>query len=270
MIHLGIDVGGSTTKIVGINGGVRTGVLQVRAADQITSLYGAVGRFLQEHSATLADVGDISLTGVGASFFGSDIYGIPVRRVDEFTAIGRGALELSGLSRAIVVSIGTGSAFVKATPDGVTRVGGSGVGGGTLLGLSRLLLHEEDVGRVSELAMKGDPGNVDLLVGAISAEDIPSLPKNATAANFGAVNPTTRRADVALGITNLVAQTVGMLAVFAVRNDPDGINDAVIVGSVAQMPQCSEVLHSITEMTGVNFIIPPDAAFATALGAANG
>ena len=43
-IILGIDIGGSTTKIVGYReNGVLIGMLQVRAADQITSLYGAVG-----------------------------------------------------------------------------------------------------------------------------------------------------------------------------------------------------------------------------------
>ena len=88
-IILGIDVGGSTTKIVGIRGLETIGVLQVRARDQITSLYGAIGNFLRSFGHDLIDVAAIALTGVGASYIDEQIYGIETRKVTEFTAIGR-------------------------------------------------------------------------------------------------------------------------------------------------------------------------------------
>ena len=46
-VILGIDIGGSTTKIVGLNtrGNVLS-MLRVRAEDQVTSLYGALGNYL--------------------------------------------------------------------------------------------------------------------------------------------------------------------------------------------------------------------------------
>ncbi|MDR2605926.1 MAG: pantothenate kinase [Oscillospiraceae bacterium] len=269
-IKLGVDVGGSTTKIVGVTeSGEPIGMLQVRAADQVTSLYGALGRFLQEQSLTLQQIERIYLTGVGAGFFSDFIYGIPVTKVDEFTAIGRGALKLTGMNRAYVVSIGTGSAFVRASESGVTRVGGSGVGGGTLVGLSYLLLREENISRVSELAYLGDAGNIDLLVGAISPQDIPELPAHATAANFGNVNPTSGREEMAFALINMVMQTVGMLAVFATLNDPDAIRDVILIGSAALVPQCRDVMDAITQLTGIRFTIPPDAPYATAIGTIN-
>ena len=44
---IGIDIGGSTTKIAGFTEEKKLlGTLQVKASDQITSLYGALGRFL--------------------------------------------------------------------------------------------------------------------------------------------------------------------------------------------------------------------------------
>ncbi|MDR2530792.1 MAG: pantothenate kinase [Oscillospiraceae bacterium] len=268
MIQLGVDVGGSTTKIAGVDSNGRTvATLQVRAADQATSMYGAVGRFLHENRLSLSDIERVSLTGVGASFFSGELYGIPVEKVSEFESIGLGALQLSGLTRVIAASVGTGTAFIRATERGATRLGGTGVGGGTLLGLSSLLLSEEDVGRVSELSALGDPANVDLLMGVISAEDIPALPRFATAANFGNVNPTTRREDLARGVTNLIAQTIGMMAVFLTRNDPDGISDVVLVGSVSNLPQFADVMAAISAMTGVRFTIPENATFATAFGA---
>ena len=55
-IVLGIDVGGSTTKVIGMKEKELVGTLQVRAADQITSLFGAVGNFLRGYGAKLSDV----------------------------------------------------------------------------------------------------------------------------------------------------------------------------------------------------------------------
>ena len=140
---IGIDIGGSTTKIAGFTEEKKLlGTLQVKASDQITSLYGALGRFLREHGLSLADISKIVLTGVGASFIEEDIYAIPTVKAVELDAIARGGLALAGLDEALVVSIGTGTAFVRADKNSIRHIGGSGVGGGTLSGLASLFLHE--------------------------------------------------------------------------------------------------------------------------------
>ena len=87
-VVLGIDVGGSTTKIVAHENKI-IGMLQVRAGDQLTSLYGAIGHFLQTYHLNLADVERIVLTGVGASLINENIYGIPTQKIAEFEAIGK-------------------------------------------------------------------------------------------------------------------------------------------------------------------------------------
>ena len=133
-IILGVDVGGSTTKIVAFDKEI-IGTLQVRANDQMTSLFGAIGNLLYQHRLKLEEIEKIILTGVGATLIKKDIYGIPTFQVNEFEAIGYGGLMLSGLSEALVVSMGTGTAFVQASKDQITHIGGSGVGGGTLLGI---------------------------------------------------------------------------------------------------------------------------------------
>lgn len=67
-VILGVDVGGSTTKIVALNEkGEICGFLQVRAGDQLTSLFGAVGNLLYSLGLSLRDVQKIVLTGVGAA-----------------------------------------------------------------------------------------------------------------------------------------------------------------------------------------------------------
>ena len=114
-IILGIDIGGSTTKVVGLDGnGNPLSMLRVRAEDQLTSLFGALGNYLASNGLTLQDVRQVVLTGVGASYLDGDIYGLPTYRVDEFSASGAGALALSGQERAVVATMGTGTAFLLA------------------------------------------------------------------------------------------------------------------------------------------------------------
>ena len=101
-VILGIDIGGSTTKIVGLRtDGSIVSMLRVRADDQVTSLYGALGNYLTSNGLTLTDVRRIVLTGVGASYVEGDIYGLPTCKVDEFSASGTGALALSGQDKAV-------------------------------------------------------------------------------------------------------------------------------------------------------------------------
>ena len=134
-VVLGIDIGGSSTKIVGLRADGRgVSLLRGRAEDQVTSLYGALGNYLTSNRLSLNEVRRVVLTGVGASYVEGDIYGLPTCKVDEFSATGTGALALSGQSSAVVVSMGTGTAFLWASPDGIRHLCGSGIGGATLGG----------------------------------------------------------------------------------------------------------------------------------------
>ena len=111
---IGIDVGGSTTKIVGFriyeDENIELVEPQiVRATDPITSIYGAFGRFLDLNNLELRDIDRVMMTGVGSTFVTKPIYSLKCRSVPEFTSIGVGGLYLSGLNEAIVVSMGTGT-----------------------------------------------------------------------------------------------------------------------------------------------------------------
>ena len=265
-VILGIDVGGSTTKIVGFEGKELIGVLQVQALDQVTSMFGAIGSFLMKNRVSLDQISSIVLTGVGATFFDENIYGVDTFKVDEFRAMGFGGLYLAGIPEAFVVSLGTGTAFVRAAGGEIVHIGGSGVGGGTLAGLASKILNKNDIEALISLADSGRLENVDLSVRDIINHDIPSLPPNLTASNFGKIESSAADADFALGIINMVLQTVGMLAVFAARNDR--IKDVVLTGNLTTLPQAGGMFAAITERFSLNFIIPPNAVFATAIGAA--
>ena len=175
-IILGVDVGGSTTKIVAFDQKV-IGMLQVRAGDQLTSLYGAIGNLLHQHNLSLSQVEKIVLTGVGASLIDEDIYGIPTVKVNEFAAIGKGGLLLAEETEALVVSMGTGTAFVYAKGDQIEHIGGSGVGGGTLIGLASKLVGESDFEAILALAEQGDLSHVDLRCRISATKRSPPCPK---------------------------------------------------------------------------------------------
>ena len=266
-IVLGIDIGGSMTKIVGFTSlNDLVGEQQVKATDQITSMYGAIGNFLRKYHLPLSEIGKIVLTGVGASFFSDDIYGIPTVKVDEFIAIGYGGLYLAKTDEAFVVSMGTGTAFVRAGKNQITHLGGSGVGGGTLLGLASIMLNKHDIDAVLALAENGYAEKVDLLVKDIISHEIPSLPPNLTASNFGNVKSGATESDIAIGIINMIIQTIGMLAAFVSKNDT--IKRFIMTGTLSTLPQAKEIFDAIGEMHGLKFIIPYNAVYATAIGAA--
>ena len=266
-IVLGIDIGGSTTKIVGFSAyDELLGEQQVKATDQITSMYGAIGNFLRKYRVSLKDIDKIVLTGVGATFFDDDIYGIPTVKVDEFIAIGYGGLYLAKTDEAFVVSMGTGTAFVRAAPEGITHLGGSGVGGGTLLGLASIMLNKRDIDAVLDLAENGYVENVDLLVKDILNYEIPSLPPNITASNFGNVKNNASDADIAIGVINMIVQTIGMLSAFVSKNDM--IKQFIMTGTLSTLPQARDIFDAIGNMHGLKFIIPYNAVYATAIGAA--
>lgn len=273
-VVIGIDVGGSTTKIVGFKkeaaGYSLVHPLFVRATDPITSIYGAFGRFTNENDLALSDIERVVMTGVGASYITKPIYSLRCDTVPEFRSIGLGGLYLSGLERAVVVSMGTGTALVYAEKGKEPEyLGGTGVGGGTLVGLSKKLLGLEDIDYIQSLSEGGDLSHVDLRIGDITKKD-PGLtmPDHMTASNFGKITDGATDADLAKGIMNMVFETVGMLALFAARAK-DNV-PVVLTGNLTTVSYAKEAFAILSSMFGVDFIIPQNAQFGTVIGTALG
>lgn len=267
-VILGIDVGGSTTKVVGLreNGDVLS-MLRAKAEDPLTSLYGALGNYLSENGLTLENVRRVALTGVGASYEEGDVFHLPTFRVDEFSATGTGALALSGQDSALVASIGTGTAFLWAERGKrVEHLCGSGIGGGTLGGLCKKLVGMERFGTIKGLAAQGDLSRVDLTIKDLTRHPAVTLDPTLTAANYGNLAEDATPADLAAGTVNLVLQAIGTMTVLACRCC--GTKTAVVTGSMTTLPQVEENFRNFERLYGVHYIIPENATFATAIGAA--
>ncbi|MBQ3065608.1 MAG: type II pantothenate kinase [Clostridia bacterium] len=268
---VGIDIGGSTTKIVGFGEDMSLiEPMSVRATDPITSVYGAFGKFLSVNQLELEDIERIMITGVGSAYIDKPLYGRPCTHVAEFQCVGRGGIFLSGLREAIIVSMGTGTSISHCTyPNDamhptVTYLGGTGVGGGTLVGLSKKMLNMDSIDHIVELAKNGSLENIDLQIKDMTKKDI--LPSNMTAANFGKVSDVASKADLALGIINMVYETVAMMSIFAARSYQT--KDIVLTGNLAVLPQAENTFRALSDMFSINFCIPEHACYATVIGAA--
>lgn len=263
---MGIDVGGSTTKIIGIEDQRIKNPLFVKATDPVTSLFGAFGKYLYENNISLANVEKVILTGVGSAYIDQPLYGLPTARTDEFLANGLGAQYMSGLRKLIVVSMGTGTSLVKVVNDEVAHIGGLGVGGGTILGLSKLLLNTQDFHQIVGLAEAGSLEHIDLQIKDITRYPLPGLPLDATASIFGKTEDNVSAEDIALGIVHMVLQTIGQCAIFASLNSD--IKDFVLIGNLSRLPQCESIFSRLGAMCNVRFRIPSHAEYRTAIGAA--
>ena len=272
---IGIDVGGTTTKIVGFNKseqGISLIEPQfVRATDPVTSAYGAFGKFTLQNGIGLDKIDCVMMTGAGSASIDKPIYSVKCNSVSEFSCIGHGGLYLSKLDEAVVISMGTGTALVYAKRNGkdieTKYLGGTGVGGGTLVGLTRKILGVDNIEHIEQLCEGGNLDNIDLRIKDISGKGkYNGVNDELTAANFGKLSDIASKSDIALGIANMVAETVGMIALFAARNY--NVKNIVLTGNLTAVKPIKERLLALNENFEVNYLIPENANFATVIGAA--
>lgn len=266
-IVIGIDVGISTTKIVGIDEkGMVISPIRIKATDPITSLYGAFGKYLHDNRIKLDEIEHVMLTGVGAAYIDEHIYGLPTSKSEEFIADGLGAKYESKLDRMIVVSMGTGTSLVKCDGENIKHIGGIGIGGGTLAGLSRIMLKTDDIKQITNLAKDGDVSKINLLIKDISAKPLPGLPMSAVASLFSNAKTNASREDIAKGLIWMVLQCIGSATILSSLES--GIKDFVLIGNLSLLPLCREVYPAMEKVYGVRFHVPKYSEFCTAIGAA--
>jgi type II pantothenate kinase len=262
---IGIDIGSTTTKAVSIEAGGHIRKIKTKAMDAVTAATGALGKMLMENDIKIGDIERIMITGAGASKIKNDLFGIPTVRVDEMQSIGIGGMYLSGKDDIVITNIGTGTAIIDARRNSITHMGGSGVGGGTILGLAKKLISTSDFNGIMEQAEQGNLNQVDLNLEDIMDMDLSFLNRETTASNFGKMLDTARNEDIALGILNLVFQVIGMLSVFAAKSK--NTDKVIVTGNGSHNPIGKKILDDITIMYSVGFEYPADAEYTTAIGA---
>jgi type II pantothenate kinase len=227
----------------------------------------------------------LAVTGAGARGFiettGHLLPSIAVDQVGEFAAWHAGERTL--LRQAdfvptephLLVSVGTGTSILAVEKNGVTRLGGTALGGGTLHGLGQLLVGESDHDRLAQLASEGARTGVDLLVSDLYRQGEIALDADLTAANFGRVDSPARSA-LAQSVTRLVAENVGLLAGalatrLAATASPRPASerlDVVYAGStLARHEKLRDILTFATDLAGARARFLPHGEFVGAIGA---
>ena len=262
---IGIDIGSTITKVVSVENKSVVHKIKTKALDVVTSATGAFGKIVVENGIKISDIERIMITGAGATKLQSDLFGIPTKKVNEITAIGIGGMFLSKSDNIVITNIGTGTAIVLAEKDKISHLGGSGVGGGTILGLSKMLLRTSNFNDIMKLAEAGDPKKIDLLIGDIMDSDISFLSKDSTVSNFGKTPDNPQSEDIAIGIVSMVYQVIGMLSVFAARSR--NIDRIIVTGNGSDNPIGKKILQAISRLHSVNFEYPDFADYTTAIGA---
>lgn len=211
----------------------------------------------------------VAVTGVGAHSLPDSLESLKLQRVSEFAAIGRGAqLLMNDDAPCLVVSAGSGTAMVLAEGSHYKHLGGSGLGGGTVMGLSRLLLNEDDSEQLNALAEQGDKQKVDLSIGDVFGGDLGQLPSDYTAVNFGKLlgeHSTAAREDIAAALLVLAAEVVAVLSTAQAR--AERVQRIVVVGNMTRSQYWCKALERIVTGFGYQLSIPDSAGQAAALGA---
>ncbi|MCL2264546.1 MAG: pantothenate kinase [Treponema sp.] len=268
---IGIDIGSTTTKAVSVESspsgaaGAVTRKIKSRAQDAVTAATGAFGKLVLENGIKIKEIEKIVITGAGSSKIKDDIFGIPTQRVKEIEAIGIGGMFLSGMSNIIITNIGTGTVIIEAGDKGISHFGGSGIGGGTILGLAKKLLPTAEFSGILELAKTGKLNQVDLLLGDITDTSISFLNGESTASNFGKMLDSATPNDIALAIINMVYQVIGVLSVFAAR--ASNYSRIIVTGNGSKNLIGQKTFSEISKMYGIEFIYPELAEYTTAIGA---
>jgi type II pantothenate kinase len=130
----------------------------------------------------------VGLTGGGAPRL-ARLLESDTAHVAEFEAWARGARSIlrearDEPERFLLVSVGTGTSALLVDPQGVRRVGGTALGGGTLQGLGRLVAGTARFEELTALARSGDRKRVDLLISDVYPEGAFQLPPDVNAASF--------------------------------------------------------------------------------------
>jgi type II pantothenate kinase len=205
---VGADVGATLVKLA-IRDPVGDTALETFPVEQLE----AVARRL-----AAAGTVRVGVTGGGAHRL-AHLLDSDTARVDEFDAWSIGARRMLrgrgvDLGRFLLVSVGTGTSAMLVDGSEVSRIGGTALGGGTVMGLGAVLTGERGFDRIADLAVEGDRRRVDLLISDVYPEGDFLLPGDVNAASFARLAQREDRADpadLAHGVMGLVGENVALI-----------------------------------------------------------
>ncbi|MCO7127274.1 type II pantothenate kinase [Sporolactobacillus shoreicorticis] len=218
----------------------------------------------------------LCITGGKASIIRAKLKRQDLTLIPEFSASCAGARELlnneghTSLGDFILTNVGTGTSLNHVKGMKQEWMGGTGVGGGTLIGLSGLLTGVYDYSKLIQCAEHGKRDSIDLTVARIYEGETPPIPGDLTASNFGAASAESispSPADQVASVIGLVAETVTSLSVLAAQKAE--VKTVVYIGSsFVDNSLLQGIVTRYSRQWGLTPIIPEHGSFCGAIGAA--
>ena len=216
----------------------------------------------------IAEIKSVSVTGGKSSDIPNLYNSIYVSKVNEVQAIGCGAKQIYDINEDsfVVVSAGTGTACVSYQNGEFHHLGGISVGGGTLQGLSNLILKEGDADKIEENAQKGNKNNIDDLIGDV-VNDIGSLHPDITASNFVKAKRSNdlNNNDIAASLTNMTGEVIGTISYLNALLV--GVDRVYFIGRTSLLDSVRDGIDKRLKLAGVTGKYKANREFANAIGA---
>ena len=116
----------------------------------------------------------------------------------------------------ILANIGSGVSILKvSSKDKFERVGGTLMGGGTLIGLSKLIIGKDDFNEILELAKKGNNENVDIVSDNNIVSSLGKIHEFVQAGKKDEI----KKEDIALSLLNMICFHIAQYTVLYAEKD---------------------------------------------------
>jgi type II pantothenate kinase len=222
---------------------------------------------LEKLDINIKEISSIGVTGGKSADLPDRICDVPITKVNEIDAIGKGARSLYKISKesSLVVSSGTGTACVHIQNTATNHLGGISVGGGMLEGLSNLLVNIPHGVKINNFAEKGNRKTLDVMIGE-AVNEIGNLNAEITAANFAkARNESTNSIeDISASLCNMVGEVIGTVAYLNALLV--GSNKAYFLGRTSMLSEVKKGIDARLALAGIEGVYDENRAFGNAIG----
>lgn len=262
-MRIGVDAGGSLIKIAYTD--MNTTHYLKFPADQLKAAAEWVNGQTNSH---------IAITG-GKAVALNQLLNTNATLVPEFEATIVGAQQLliekgHKQDSYILTNVGTGTSIHYINNDQHVRVAGTGVGGGTIMGLAKLLTGLDNYEEITKLAASNMRDRIDLKVHHIYEGTEPPIPGDLTASNFGNLRDLSKGAlsneELTSTVVGMVAETITVVSLQVAQQF--NAKAIVYIGSTfTNNPLMSEIVVRYTKMYGLQSIHLIHGEFSGAIGA---
>ena len=264
---IGVDVGGTLTKVAYFTGNQKLNLLHFPSAD--------LQKVSDWISSNHEDI-QIGLTGGRAEQLKTFLRKHEnLHYLVEFDATVAGVnyqLRKDGqrFSDAIITNIGTGTSIHLMRGNNHERISGTGIGGGTLLGLSALMTGIHQFKEIVQYSANGRRNEVDMLVSDIYFGNKTPIDGGLTASNFGeaGLTPLVERSkeDILATVQGLVGEVISTLSIQCAV--AENVEHIVYIGStLTENIPLQNVIGDYTERKKRTPIFLRDNGYSGAIGA---